>query len=174
MRDLNSLNRVFLIGRLGGKPERRVLPQSGRPITRFTLATNERFFNKTTRDTTDRTEWHKIVVWGNQADFAEKYLTQGQQVCIEGKLRTRSWQDKDGNKRSTTEIEAETIVLLGRREGVPAEGQAADLTPAADFPMGEEEGPGKAAAERTTTSPFKVRTAFPRRIPRLSNAEVPS
>jgi len=154
MRDLNSLNRVFLIGRLGGKPERRVLPQSGRPITRFSLATNERFFNKTTRDTTDRTEWHKIVVWGNQADFAEKYLTQGQQVCIEGKLRTRSWQDKDGNKRSTTEIEAETIVLLGRREGAPAEGQAADLTPAADFPMGEEEGPREGGGGEDDNIPF--------------------
>jgi len=154
MRDLNSLNRVILIGRLGGKPERRVLPQSGRPITRFTLATNERLFNKTTRETSDRTEWHKIVVWGNQADFAEKYLTQGQQVCIEGKLRTRTWQDKDGNKRTTTEIQADSIVLLGRREGPPAEAPSADFTPSTDFPMGEEEGPREGGGGEDDNIPF--------------------
>jgi single-strand DNA-binding protein len=117
MRDINSLNKVLLVGRLGGKPELRYLPQSERAIARFSLATNERAFNPTTRESRDHTEWHKIVAWGKLGEFAEKYLTQGRQVLIEGKLRTRPWQDKDGNKRSTTEIEAFSIILLGRREG---------------------------------------------------------
>ncbi|HVP90862.1 MAG TPA: single-stranded DNA-binding protein [Terriglobales bacterium] len=131
MRDTNSLNKVILIGRLGKKPEMRAVAQTGRQVARFTMATNERFFNKTTRETKDRTEWHNIVVWGNQAEFVEKYLDKGRQVVVEGKLRTRSWQDKDGNKRTTTEIEAENIVLLGRREGAGGGAEAPDYEPRA-------------------------------------------
>jgi single-strand DNA-binding protein len=126
MRDTNSLNKVILIGRLGKKPEMRAVAQTGRQVARFTMATNERFYNKATRETKDRTEWHNIVVWGNQAEFCEKYLDKGRQVVIEGKLRTRSWQDKDGNKRTTTEIEAENIVLLGRREEYGAGAEASE------------------------------------------------
>jgi single-strand DNA-binding protein len=116
MRDINSLNKVILIGRLGGNPERRVLPQSERSITRFTMATNERFYNPNTREATDKTEWHRIVAWGKLAEFCENYLSQGRQILLEGKLRTRSWQDREGNKRTTTEVEANNIVLLGKRE----------------------------------------------------------
>lgn len=131
MRDVNSLNKVILIGRLGQKPEVRVLPQIDRSIARFSLATNEKSYNPTTSESTMRTEWHRIVVWGKQAEFCEKYLEQGKQVLIEGKLRTRSWQDRDGNKRTTTEIEAFNIVLLGRREGGPEADFAAPHAPAA-------------------------------------------
>ena len=146
MRDINSLNKVILIGRLGGKPELRVLPQKDRSVARFTLATNERSYNPTTSQTSDRTEWHKIVVWGKLADFCERYLNQGKQVLVEGKLRTRSWQDRDGNKRNTTEIEAFNIILLGKREeGAAAESVAAEPAamdvPAegeAEFPAGGE------------------------------------
>ncbi|MDH4270977.1 MAG: single-stranded DNA-binding protein [Candidatus Aminicenantes bacterium] len=116
MRDVNSLNKVLLIGRLGGKPELRYLPQNQRAIARFSLATNERIFNPTTNESRIRTEWHRIIAWGKLGEFCEKYLTQGKQVHIEGKLRTRSWQDREGNKRTTTEIEAQNIVLLGKRE----------------------------------------------------------
>jgi len=116
MRDINSLNKVILIGRLGQKPETRVLAQMERKVVHFTLATNERFFNKNTNEAVNRTEWHRIVVWGPLADFCEKYLTQGKQILLEGKLRTRPWQDKDGNKRTTTEVEATNIVFLGKRE----------------------------------------------------------
>jgi len=129
MRDTNSLNKVILIGRLGKKPELRAVPQTGRQVARFTMATNERFFNKTTRETKDRTEWHNIVVWGNQAEFCEKWLDKGKQVVVEGKLRTRSWQDKDGNKRTTTEIEAENIVLLGRRDEYGAGAEPSEYEP---------------------------------------------
>ena len=120
MRDINSLNKVILVGRLGGKPEMRVLPQSQRPLTRFTLATNERYYNPNTRESRDDTQWHRIVVWGKLAEFCDKYLDQGRQILLEGKLRTRSWQDREGNKRTTTEIEAQNIVLLGKREGYGA------------------------------------------------------
>ena len=116
MRDVNSLNKVILIGRLGGNPEVRYLPQSERAIARFSLATNEIYYNPNSPENELRTEWHKIVVWGKLAEFCEKYLTQGKQICIEGKLRTRNWDDKDGNKRFTTEIEAQSIVLLGKRD----------------------------------------------------------
>jgi len=138
MRDVNSLNRVILLGRLGQKPELRVLPGGDRSIARFSLATNERIFNPKTNESSDRTEWHKIVVWGKQAEFCEKYLDKGRQVLIEGRLRTRSWEDKDRNKRSTTEIEAQSIVLVGsRREGAAEGGPYPDKAPQ-DFPADEE------------------------------------
>ena len=119
MRDVNSLNKVILIGRLGGKPELRYLPQNQRAIARFSIATNERFFNPTTNESRIRTEWHRVIAWGKLGEFCEKYLIQGKQVYIEGKMRTRNWQDRDGNKRSTTEVEAQNIILLGRREEIP-------------------------------------------------------
>jgi len=138
MRDINSLNRVILIGRLGQKPEMRYLPQKERQVARFTLATNERFLNTATREAKDRTEWHKIVVWGKQAEFCEKYLDKGRQVLVEGKLRTNSWQDKDGNKRTTTEIEAVNIILIGRREEYGAGAEPSDSEPRGGGPAGGE------------------------------------
>lgn len=116
MRDVNSLNKVTLIGRLGQDPELRYLPQTERAVAKFSLATNERYYNPNTNESDIRTEWHRIVTWGKLAEFCEKYLNQGKQICLEGKLRTRTWQDREGNKRSTTEIEAQTIILLGKRE----------------------------------------------------------
>ena len=155
MRDINSLNRVILVGRLGQKPEMFRMPQQDRWKASFSLATNERLFNPNTRESTDRTEWHNIVVFGKLAEFVEKYLAQGRQVLIEGKLRTRSWQDKDsGNKRYKTEVEAINIVLLGKREESSATstdttdldavyGKGGGRAAAAgdeDFPSGEEPG----------------------------------
>jgi single-strand DNA-binding protein len=167
MRDINSLNRVILIGRLGGKPEKNRLPQTERWYARFTMATNERFFNKNTRETVDRTEWHKVVVWGNQVEFCEKYLDKGRQILLEGKLRTRSWQDKEGNKRTTTEIEAVNIILLGKREESSATSDTTDLDSApygrsgvagapaggGDFPD-EEAGGGTAGSGGDDDIPF--------------------
>ena len=140
MRDINSLNKVILIGRLGGKPDLRYLPQNQRAIARFSIATNERLFNPTTNESKIRAELHRVIAWGKLGEFCEKFLTQGKQVYIEGKLRTRSWQDRDGNKRSTTEIEALNIILLGKREEIaevetfPAEG------PSSETSMDEEPG----------------------------------
>jgi len=126
MRDVNSLNKVILIGRLGQRPEIRVLPQGDRSIARFTMATNERSFNPQTNQATIKTEWHNLIAWGKLADFCERFLEQGKQILVEGKLRTRSWQDRDGNKRKTTEIEAFNIVLLGPREQQPPRGGEMD------------------------------------------------
>jgi single-strand DNA-binding protein len=149
MRDINSLNKVTLIGRLGQKPEVRYLPQTERAVARFSLATNERFLNPKTNQSDDRTEWHRIVVWGKLAEFCEKFLTQGKQIYLEGKLRTRSWSDKEGNKRYTTEIEARTIILLGKREEAVEEQpypepKASPITPEEDetSPDKEKEGEG--------------------------------
>jgi single-strand DNA-binding protein len=116
MRDINSLNKVILIGRLGQNPELRYLPQTERAVAKFSLATNERFYKPDTTESDIRVEWHRIVTWGKLAEFCEKYLNQGKQIYLEGKLRTRTWQDRDGNKRSTTEIEAQNIVLLGKKD----------------------------------------------------------
>jgi single-strand DNA-binding protein len=147
MRDINSLNKVILIGRLGGKPEIRYLPQKERAVARFSLATNERSYNPTTNESQIRAEWHRIIAWGKLAEFCEKFLTQGKQVYIEGKLRTRSWQDREGNKRTTTEIEAQNIILLGKREEIaevepfPSEPAAAE-SPAEEEPRFQGEGEG--------------------------------
>ncbi len=150
MRDVNSLNKVILIGRLGRDPEIRYLPQSERAVAHFTLATNERVFNPNTNESDIRAEWHRIVAWGKLAEFCKRFLNQGKQICLEGKLRTRSWQDREGNKRFTTEIEARNIILLGRRdeewkgEAEPAvepkpAGAPPEEPPASDI-NGEEEG----------------------------------
>ncbi|MCK7525125.1 MAG: single-stranded DNA-binding protein [Ignavibacteriales bacterium] len=117
MRDINSLNKVILVGRLGRQARDAPAPPAG-PLGRLASPwpRTSGLFNPNTRESSDRTEWHKIKVFGKLAEFCEKYLAQGRQILLEGKLRTRSWQDKDGNKRTTTEVEATNIVLLGKRE----------------------------------------------------------
>jgi single-strand DNA-binding protein len=107
-----SVNRVILVGNLGRDPELRYT-QSGQPLTRFSLATNERF--KQGDDWQERTEWHRVVVWGKQAENCAQYLQKGRSVYIEGRLQTRDWEDKEGNKRQTTEIVAQTVQFLGGR-----------------------------------------------------------
>jgi single-strand DNA-binding protein len=152
MREINSLNKVILIGNLGSDPEMRFLPQQERKVARFNIATKERLFNPNTRETSDRTEWHRIVVWGKLAEFCEKYLSKGRQILIEGKLRTRDWQDKEGNKRRTTEVEAINIVLLGRREG-----SSATSTDTTDLDEAYGRGAGRSPAAASTdedSAPF--------------------
>jgi len=143
MRDKNSLNKVMLIGHLGSKPELSYLPQTERAVAKFSLATNERYFKPDTNESTDRTEWHKIVAWGKLAEFCEKYLSTGKQIYLEGKLRTRKWQDKDGNQRYTTEIEAENITFLGKREDQTEDQDHAEPKPPADLPEDAAKAPDK-------------------------------
>ena len=116
---MSSLNKVLLIGRLGKDPEIRYTPD-GAPVANFSLATGEFWTDKNgTRQ--ERTEWHNIVAWNKLADLSKRYLAKGRQVYVEGRIRTREWDDKDGNKRRTTEIIASQMVLLGSRaEGVDA------------------------------------------------------
>jgi len=108
-----TVNKVILIGRLGKDPELKYTP-SGVPVAKFSLATDESFKDRN-GELQKRTEWHNIVAWSKLADLSKRYLTKGRQVYIEGRLRTREWDDKDGNKRRTTEIVASQIVLLGSR-----------------------------------------------------------
>ncbi len=107
-----SVNKVILVGNLGRDPEVRYT-QSGTAVANFTLATNE-VWNDKAGVKQERTEWHRIVVWGKQAEVAREYLSKGRQVYIEGTLQTRQWDDKEGNKRSTTEIKANRVIFLGR------------------------------------------------------------
>ena len=111
----NLRNRVQLIGHLGMNPEIKTL-EKGTKLARFSLATNDTFKNAQGEKITE-TEWHNIVLWRAQAEFAEKYLKKGFTIYVEGKLRTRSWEDKDKVKRYSVEIVADTLTVLnGRRE----------------------------------------------------------
>jgi single-strand DNA-binding protein len=134
MRDINSLNKVMLIGHLGRNPELRYISQNERAVANFTMATNERYYNPNTNEGEIRAEWHRIVAWGKLAEFCEKFLTQGKQILVEGKLRTRSWQDRDGNKKYTTEVHAQNIVLLGRKDEGAEEKSYEEFTASPEFP----------------------------------------
>ena len=110
-----SINKVILIGRLGKDPEMRFTP-SGKAVTNFTLATNENWTDQS-GERQERTEWHRIVTWGKLAENCAKLLGKGKQVYVEGRLQTRQWDDRDGNKRYTTEIVANTMQILSPVEG---------------------------------------------------------
>ena len=111
-----GINKVILVGNLGQDPETRAMP-SGSTVTNITLATNESWKDKQTGEQKDRTEWHKIAMFNRLAEIAAEYLRKGSQVYIEGKLRTRKWQDRDGNDRYTTEVIADEMQMLGGRGG---------------------------------------------------------
>ena len=114
-----GVNKVILVGNLGKDPEVRYL-DGGVAVANFPLATTETYKDKT-GNRVDQTEWHNVVLWRGLAEITEKYLKKGSQVYIEGKLRTRSYDDKDGIKRYTTEIVADNMTMLGgRREADPA------------------------------------------------------
>jgi single-strand DNA-binding protein len=110
-----GVNKVILLGNLGKDPVVRSL-ESGAKVASFTLATN-RFFKGKDGNPVEETEWHNVVLWGNLADLAEKYLTKGRQVFIEGRIRTRQYDDKEGVKRYVTEIVAENMTFVGPKPG---------------------------------------------------------
>ena len=112
---MSSLNKVMLIGRLGKDPEAYHF-DSGRIKVSFPLATSDSYTNKEGVKV-EETEWHNVVMWGKQAEIAEKYLRKGKLVFIEGRIKTRTWDDKDGNKRYTTEVEAAVFTMLSTVEG---------------------------------------------------------
>lgn len=108
-----SVNKAILVGNVGNDPEVRYI-ESGMPVCNFSLATSEVYKNKNGERVTN-TEWHRIVLWRGLAEVAEKYVKKGTQVYIEGRIKTRSWDDKDGIKRYTTEIVGDVLQLLGKR-----------------------------------------------------------
>ena len=110
---MSSLNKAILIGYLGKDPEIRYTPD-GSPVANFSLATSESWTDKNgTRQ--EHTEWHNIVAWNRLADLSKRFLAKGRQVYIEGRIRTREWNDREGNKRRTTEVIATQLILLGSR-----------------------------------------------------------
>lgn len=116
-----GINKVILIGNLGQDPETKYMP-SGSAVTNLRIATSEVFKDKETGQQQERTEWHSVAMFGRLAEIAGEYLRKGSQVYIEGRLRTRKWQDKQGNDRYTTEIIASEMQMLGSRGGGSAGG----------------------------------------------------
>jgi single-strand DNA-binding protein len=119
-----GINKVILVGNLGKDPETRYMP-SGSAVTNLTLATSEAWKDKQSGEQQERTEWHKVAMFGRLAEIAAEYLRKGSQVYIEGKLRTRKWQDKEGKDRYTTEIVADEMQMLGGKGGGGASAGAA-------------------------------------------------
>ncbi|MDD8012241.1 MAG: single-stranded DNA-binding protein [Acidobacteriota bacterium] len=117
MSHVRSLNRVILVGRAGKDPEVTVMAGSGQQLAKFSLATNEGYFDKNSNAWKDLpTEWHNIVAWRALAQKVEKGVGKGDMLLVEGSIRTRKWKDKSGQDRSTTEITADNIVVLDRRK----------------------------------------------------------
>ena len=111
-----GINKVILVGNLGKDPETRYMP-NGKAVTNFSIATSESWKDKQTGEQREQTEWHNIVMYDRLAEIAAEYLKKGSQVYVEGKLRTRKWQDKEGRDRYTTEINANEMQMLGGRAG---------------------------------------------------------
>jgi single-strand DNA-binding protein len=116
-----GINKVILVGNLGKDPETRYMP-NGKAVTNFSIATSESWTDKQSGDKQERTEWHNIVMFEKLAEIAAEYLRKGSQVYVEGSLRTRKWQDKEGKDRYTTEIVARDMQMLGGRGGAAGGG----------------------------------------------------
>jgi len=140
---MGSVNKVILVGNLGRDAELRYTP-GGAPVATLNLATTEVWNDKTSGQKQEKTEWHRIVLWGKSAESLSEYLTKGKQIFVEGRLQTRKWQDKDGNDKYTTEIRADRITLLGGGGGGaggggtrPQRGASAGAGGGDHEPMGE-------------------------------------
>ncbi|MBV8343145.1 MAG: single-stranded DNA-binding protein [Gammaproteobacteria bacterium] len=118
-----GINKVIIIGNLGADPETRAMP-SGTTVANLRVATSESWRDKQTGEQQERTEWHRVALFGRLAEIAGEYLRKGSQVYIEGSLRTRKWQDKQGNDRYSTEIVGNDMQMLGGRGGAGAAGAA--------------------------------------------------
>jgi single-strand DNA-binding protein len=112
---MGSVNKVILVGNLGRDAELRYTP-GGAAVATLNMATTE-VWNDKQGQRQEKTEWHRVILWGKQAESLQEYLTKGKQIYVEGRLQTRQWDDKDGNKRYTTEIKADRITLLGGAGG---------------------------------------------------------
>jgi single-strand DNA-binding protein len=133
---MSGVNKVILVGHLGADPTMRHT-QSGTAVVQFNVATTERFTDRN-GERQERTEWHRVVAWAKLAEICNQYLRKGKQVYIEGRLQTRQWEDQSGNKRYTTEVVANNMVMLGRA------GDVANDVPAQEFPpdpVAQESGP---------------------------------
>ena len=131
---MGSVNKVILVGNLGRDAELRYTP-GGSPVATLNLATTE-VWNDKGGQRQEKTEWHRVVLWGKTAESLNEYLVKGKQIYVEGRLQTRKWQDKDGNEKYTTEIRGDRVVLLGGGGGGGARQQVRAAAPAGmDEPM---------------------------------------
>lgn len=128
-----GLNKVMIIGRLGRDPEMRYTP-SGRPVTTFNVATT-RSWNSSNGERHSETEWFNVVAWGSLAEICKQHLVKSQQVYIEGRLQTRVWEDNSGSKRSSTEIVANEMIILGDRKEVYQAADESDGNEEEEFPL---------------------------------------
>jgi single-strand DNA-binding protein len=122
---VRGLNKVLVIGNVGRDPEMRYIP-SGKPVTSFSVATTRTWTNSE-GERREETEWFNVVAWGNLAEICKQHLRKGQQVYVEGRLQTRSWEDHEGRKRFRTELVASEMILLGGRRGVSEAIEATDV-----------------------------------------------
>jgi len=148
-----GINKVILVGNLGKDPETRYMP-SGKAVTNFSIATSESWKDKQTGEQKEQTEWHNIVMYDRLAEIAAEYLRKGSQVYVEGRLRTRKWQDKEGRDRYTTEIIANEMQMLGGRAGGGGVGTESRAEPRAAAP-----------SERAGGAPAPARDEFDDDIP---------
>ncbi len=149
-----GVNKVILIGNVGGDPETRYLP-NGNAVTNLTLATSESWKDKQTGQTQERTEWHRVVFFGKLAEIAGEYVRKGSQIYVEGSLRTRKWQDQSGQDRYTTEIVVDIngqMQLLGSRnsQGGDAQPRAQQPAPQSNRPRQDQ---GQGSAHRAAPAP---------------------
>jgi len=144
-----SVNKVILVGNLGRDPETRYMPD-GAAITNVSLATTFAWNDKQSGEKKEETEWHRVVFRGRLAEIVGEYLKKGSQVYVEGRLRTRKWQDKEGHDRYTTEIVGDTMQMLGSRAGA---GEARGEARGEAKPEPKGEAPAKAAAKAAPDKP---------------------
>jgi len=142
-----GVNKVILVGNLGRDPEIRYT-QGGQPVANFTLATTESFTSREGKRE-ERTEWHRIVVWGKTAELCTQYLAKGRTVYLEGRIQTREWEDKEGQKRRTTEVVAQTVQFLGSPRGAGGAAGAGGTGGGAGGSGGPREGGGFGGGEET-------------------------
>jgi len=126
-----GINKVILVGRLGSDPEVRYTP-SGDAVANFSIATSEEWKDKNSGEKRERTEWHRIVAWRKLGEICGEYLSKGKQVYVEGRIQTNAWEDKEGNKKYTTEIVASTVQFLGGRDS--ADTGRPESPPIPEFP----------------------------------------
>jgi single-strand DNA-binding protein len=134
-----GINKVILVGNVGKDPETRYMP-NGKAVTNFSVATSDGWTDKQTGDKQERTEWHNVVLFEKLAEIASQYLRKGSQVYIEGSLRTRKWQDKEGKDRYTTEIVGREMQMLGGRSGSTGGGSTESSAPASSSPPADDGG----------------------------------
>ncbi len=148
------VNKVILVGNVGIDPEIRTL-ETGVKVARLRMATTERMFDRQTNSTKEHTEWHTVTLWRGLADVVDKYVHKGSQIYVEGRLRTREWTDKENQRRTATEIVADSMNLLGRRQdNGTAQGTTAPAAAAPAQPAPQTVQPIQAPADDPDDLPF--------------------